>query len=493
MSRIIRKTARTAAVSMSVLLVLCTVALVQASTPNNGQGNSNIIAQNMDTNTGNPDANVVASYLSPDGTPEDSLGAAIPPLAAAEFAVSETGIGDAWVGSAVLYSDKELASVVNLLYEGGASPGDKTAAAYTGFSETNDLWYLPFVFVRSQVSQISVQNADDETATVCIAYYQRSQSVPTAEVCEDIEAAGSRFYDLGIPGGYVPDLPALIGGSNWSGSAVVEAQDGEQIAVVLVNQYPKRTAAYVGITQPSDTLIAPRVGRRALFQNGSLNWKKYGIVSLQNPNVISATVDVSFYSTEGGTLDLFVDDLIIPPNQMTTFNLQSGGALSQAQLDQLDYAPGDDVIWSGVVVAESDEPLFGIVVSDYQPKGGASMYNMMDPSAGSYTLYVPSLYRVACGSQWCPVSRLSVANFADDQASIDLSFYDRNGDLEDSQTRTIQGDDVRVFYMARSDYDSFGTNWMGSVYVTSDRPIAAVVDTLWTQTLDQSTYNAIND
>jgi hypothetical protein len=480
------KAVRTVAVSMMVLVVLCTVVSVQAQTPDNGEGNANIIAQNMDTNTGNPDASVVASYLSPDGSSADSLGASVPPLAAKEFAISQTGIGEPWVGSAVLYSTSELASVVNLLY-------DESAAAYTGFSGTNDIWYLPFVFVRSQVSQISVQNADDETATVCIEYYQRSQSVPTADVCEDIEEGGSRFYDLGSPGGYVPDLPGLLGQSNWSGSAIVEAQDGKQIAVMLANQYRGRTGAYVGVTQPSLTLVAPRVGRRALFQSGLLKWKRYGIVSLQNPNAGTATVDLSFYSAEGGTLDLFVDDLTIPPYQMTTLNLQVGGALSQAQLDALDYEPGDDVIWSGVVVAESDIPIFGIVVSDYQRKGGASMYNMLDPSAASDTLYVPSLYRVACGSDWCPVSRLSIANFAGDQAHIVLNFYDRNGNLVYSPTRTIAGEDVRVFYMTRSEYDSFGTNWMGSVYVTSDRPIAAVVDTLWTGDLEHSTYNAIND
>lgn len=481
-----RNTVRTITASMVVLLVLCAVVSVEAQTPDNGEGNANIIAQNMNTNTSGPDAQVVASYLNPEGTEEDSLGVAVPPLSAKEFAVSDTAIGEPWVGSAILYSNEELASVVNLLYDEGA-------AAYTGFSQTASLWYLPFVFVRSQVGQISVQNADDEAATVCIYYYQRSQSVETAHVCEAIEVGGSRFYDLGNPGPNVPDLPGLLGQSNWSGSAIVEAQDGKQITVMYVNQYPGRVAAYVGITDPSQTLVAPRVGRRALFQGGRLKWKRYGIVSLYNPNSTTATLDISFYSAEGGTLDLFVENLTIPPYQMTTLNLQSGGALSQSQVDTLDYEPGDDMIWSGTVVVESDISIFGIVVSDYQRNGGASMYNMIDPSAATYALYVPSLYRVACGSDWCPVSRLSIANFASDKAHIVLNFYDRNGNLEDSTTKTIAGDDVRVFYMTRSDYNSFGTNWMGSVYVTSDRPIAAVVDTLWTAALAHSTYNAIND
>lgn len=494
-----RKTARTVAVSMMVLLVLCTIVSVQAATPNNGQGNANIVAQNMDTNTGNPDANVVAAYLNPDGSSEDSLGAAIPPLAAAEFAISETGIGDPWAGSAVLYSDQELASVVNLLYEGGASPSDKTAAAYTGFSETADLWYLPFVFVKHgrQVGQISIQNTDDEVATVCTRYIKRGTSSVTAEVCEAIEVGGSRFYDLGSPGGNVPDLAGLIGQTNWTGTATVEAADGKQIAVVLVNQLmDSRTTAYVGIPEPSETLIAPRVTRRALLSpdGTKLNWRKCGVIALQNPNVISTTIDISFYSA-AGSLDHVIEDFTIDPYQMATINLQTGGDIPLAELDAVDYEAGPEIRWEGGVVLSSTLPIAGVVMPDYQPEGAASHYNMIDPAQGSDTLYVPTVYRVACGSKWCPLSRLSVINLSDpaQTANLDFYFYDRDGNLDLSLPRAIDKYQTVVIQMSKSYADSLGDNWVGSVYVTSDQPIGAVVDTMWTETIEQGTYNAIND
>jgi hypothetical protein len=490
-----RRTARTAAVSMMVLLVLCTVVSVQAQTPDNGQGNSNIIAQNMDTNTGNPPASMVASYLNPDGSSADSLGTSVSPLAAKEFAISQTGIGEPWAGSAILYSTAELASVVNLLYQGGASPGDKTAAAYAGFSNTADLWYLPFVFVKHgrQVGQISVQNADEETATVCIRYRQRNTGTVTAEACEAIEAGGSRFYDLGSPGGNVPDLAGLIGLANWTGSAEVEAADGKQITVVLVNQQKNsRTMAYVGITQPSYTLIAPRVSRRALYNSaGIVRWKKYGVISLQNPNAGTATVDVSFYAQ--GVLSKRVEDLAIGAYDMATVNLMSGGDVPLAELDPVDAEPGDEIRWEGAVVVESDLPIAGIVMPDYQPRGAASMYNMIDPAQGSDTLYVPSLYRVACGSKYCPLSRLSVMNLSAVEADVDFYFYDRDGVLVGTKGKGLSGNRVFPMNMNKTDYDFLGNSFQGSVYVTSNQPIAAVVDTMWTETYEQSTYNAIND
>jgi hypothetical protein len=494
-----RRALRTAAVSIVVLLAMCTIVSVEAQTPDNGQGSANIIVQNMDTNTGNPDATVVVSYLDPDGSEADSMDVTVPPLAAKEFLISDTSMGEPWIGSAIVYSDSPLASVVNLLYEGGASPDDKTAAAYTGFAETDDLWYLPFVFVihTRQVGQISVQNADEEVATVCIGYYKRRQSVPTAEVCEDIEAGGSRFYDLGTPGGNVPDLAGLIGSDRWSGSAVVEAQDGKQITVVLVNQVKNsKTMAYMGVTEPSATLIAPRLGRRARYTSaGTLLWKKYGFVQLQNPNDSAATVDLSFYSVNG-VLEHIIEDLVMDPYGSAQLNLNTGGDVPASEFDSLDYDPGPDIEWEGGLVVESDLPIAGMVIPDFQDRGAASMYNLIDPAQGSNAVYAPATYRVACGSSWCPVSALSIINVSDpaQPAELNFYFYDRDGNLDDTVTRSIGQYQSTTIYTQRTGYDAtLGSNWMGSVYVTSTQPIAGVVDTMWSDTLEQSSYNAIND
>jgi hypothetical protein len=495
-ARTVKRTVRTAVIASLVVGALCGIVSVEAQTPPNGQGNSIVIAQNKNTDAGNPAAaaNVVASYVNPDGTPADSVGTSIPALASAEFLSTATSLGTPWIGSMVLYSDEELASVADLMYDGGSYLDGKAAAAYTGYGETSDVVYLPRVMVVPgvQVGQISVQNADEEAVTVSISYYFRGQSTPTAVIADTIQPDAAKFYDLGNPGGKVPDLLALDGKAVWEGSAIVEAADEGQIAAVCVTHWAGWAAAYGGVSEPSTHLIGPRVTRRAYEQNGTLKWAEFGAIILQNPNATVATVDVSFYDLVSGALDLLYDDLTIDPNTVLIIHLRLGQHVPASSLAPLDRATGPDIEWNGKVEATSDVPLLGVVI-DKRGDGAANEYNMVDVSQGSGVLYMPSVRRVLTGGQGL-YSRLAIANLSGDAATFDVYLYDRDGNEDLHLSRGIPGNGVKNLLLWQDMFDDLGENWEGSAYVTSDQSVVSIVDTLWKAGSERvSTYNAIND
>ena len=488
---VVRRILKTGAVSMLVLTLLCTIVAVKAQTPDNGAGSANIIAQNMHDTS---EANVVAAYLDPDGTPADSVGTTIARRSAKEFLATDASVGSPWLGSMVLYSDQGLASVANLLYDGGSTSKDGTcAASYSGFAETSDKFYLPRVMVihGNKVGQIAVQNTDNTEATVWIRYYELGDATPTATISDTIEVGGSRHYDLGTPGGKVPDLAALGGGSDWSGSAVIEADDGKQIAAVYVNHWSGYCGAYVGMTAPSTTLVAPKVARRAVDDGGTLKWLEFAMIALQNPGDTTATVDVAFYDRLTGTQDLLLDDLSIPGKQTAIIHLRLGQAVPPSALDPLDRDAGPDITWNGKVVATSDVPIFG-VVAPIRRGESASMYNMVDAAQGSGVLYMPSASRVRSGGKWQLYSRLAVANLSSSEALVDFYFYGRDGNLDLSLLDwSIPGNGVENLLLKT--VAGLSTDWLGSVYVESDQDVLAIVDTLWNVNGRLSSYNAIND
>lgn len=488
-----RSNARSAAVFMVVLLVLCTIVSVEAQTPSNGQGNANVVAQNMDTNTSNPDAIVVASYLNPDGTEADDISTTTPPLAASEFLISDTSMGGPWQGSMVLYSDTSLATIVQMLWDGGPYGDGKTAAGYTGFSETSDTWYLPWVIVQhdAQVTQIAVQNADTGDVTVWLRYYRRGQSTPTAEVSEVIVEGGSRVYDLGSPGGKVPDLVAIDGVPYWEGAVVVEAEGSKQITAMSLTHWRGFTAAYQASSSTSQNLIGPIVMRRAYDQGGGqMRWAEFGILFLQNPNDTAADVDLDFYEAQTGSYDLHLD-LTIPARNMRIVHLRLGGHVPVGALAPLDKDPGPDIVWTGKVEVASDLPILGVVLY----KRGwevAAMHVLADPAQGSNILYVPAAYRILHAGPATMHTRVLVANLSDQEATVDFWFYDRDGNMDHLLRRTAPANGTKqILTHIDSQAGPLGDNWVGSVHVTSTQPVVGIVDTLWEWgSARMATYNA---
>jgi hypothetical protein len=355
-----RNVVKVAAVyTLLLALLLAGVVIVRAQTPVNGEGNSNIVVQNLhQTET----ANVVASYVGPGGVPEDSLGTAIPRLSAAEFLSSATGLPSGWIGSMVLYSDREVASVASLLWDGGAYYDGTSAACYTGFEAGDTSWYVPALVVNPgvEMSQLTVQNVDTEALTFYVEYYERGESTPDAVIDDTLEPDESRMYDLGSPGGKVPDLVAVSdSGANWTGAAVVTSTN--QIAVVQTNHWRGWSSAYVAFEEPSDTLYSSSISRRMYVRPWRTWWAEFSVLSLQNPNDTDVDVNIKFYDRSDGLLDLELP-YTIPARSAAGFNLRTGGWVPASTFDVLDTDTTDsDTVWVGHAVVTATQPILGVV------------------------------------------------------------------------------------------------------------------------------------
>ena len=125
-------------------------------------------------------------------------------------------------GSVVVSSDQPLGAVVQIL----AREQTPTSGAYSGFIETSDTYYVPLVMRHLNTasgfanSQIIIQNADTNTATVTVDF--RGTSTYTKSGIS-ISAGATYYYDL--------EEETNLGDA-WYGSAVVSSSGGLELAVV---------------------------------------------------------------------------------------------------------------------------------------------------------------------------------------------------------------------------------------------------------------------
>lgn len=495
---------RATVVSAVLLAILLTIVVVEAQTPVNGQGNANIIVQNIDdTKT----INVVASYIGPGGVPEDSVGAPVPPLSAAEFLVSAAlQITSPWQGSAILYSEGEVASVASLLWDGGGYYDGTSAAAYTGFDGGDTTWYVPALVVNPGVeaSQITVQNVDEEALTFYVDYYERGDVTPDGSIDDTLESGESKMYDLGSPGGKVPDLVAAsTSGINWTGAAVVSSAN--EIAVIQTNHWRGWSSAYEGATGTSDTLYSASISRRRYEMSFGTYWAEFSVLSLQNPNDTATDVTIEFYDRSDGLLDLTIDDTI-PAHSAAGYNLKGGGAVPASTFDVLDTDTTDtDAIWVGYAVVTSTEPILG-VVTVIQPglrtmgAGVAGVYNLFTTTGATVDMYVPAAYRMRPGGNWAQLTRMGIVNLGSSDATLTFQFYDRAGNqslkltgrtIAPGAIETINTKNGGTLATAAEFENNLGNNWQGSIYIHSTEPIAGIAETLWPDSRF-SVYGAVN-
>jgi hypothetical protein len=493
-----------------LLTTLTGLVAVEAQTPTNGQGNSNIIVQNLDCVPTSDPANVVAAYVAPDGSPADSLGATIAPCGSAEFAVSDTSIPGGWQGSMVLYSDKELASVSMLLWDGGDWADAKTGGAYVGFGAGDYTLYLPSLVVDPavQVGQVAVQNVStDDPATVYINYREMGDTAVDVQVVDTIPADASRLYDLGAPGGTTPDLMSYLTypatDTNWSGSVVVSSTS--EIAAIATNQWRGWSAGYEGIASADTTLIVPFIARRAYQLPKRYFWAEASVLIIQNPNDSAATVDVDFYSNQDGSLTTTFEDIVIPAYDAVRIHTRWGGSVDPSWLTPLDWKPDTDIEWVGKATITSDLPVMS-VLNDMRldrnqiGDGTASMYNPAGPSSGSGELFMPALYRIGTGTSWTQRSKLYVANLEGTDATIDIHFYDRDGNLDLTlEDRVVPANGAGSLLLhvggtlgTGAELAVLGNNWVGSAHIVSDRNVIGIVDTIWEPEARLATYTAVN-
>lgn len=465
-------------VAMLAVMLIASVAMAQYPGQSVGQGSSDIWVMNLD---GTNDANVVASYVDQDGNPDSTVGATVDPLGNTSFPASSSGLGNNWLGSMVLYSDKELASVASLYWSNQPKGDGWSGAEYSGYSEgANELFFAGIAKTKGHRTLVTIQCVDTTDCAVWMTYRRSSGSVVTGSPFMDtIEPDSQESYDLWDPT-LNPNIPdAADVPANWFGSLqVTSTQDiaGVQVVHFSVGY----AAAYNAIIPGTDTgteIRYPAVNRRNFTGDwkGNSDWQG---LTVQNTNDYSVTVYVSIYSLAGGAPVLqFSDD--IPAYSSHGYNTKTGQDVDASVMATL----GNNFLGSAIVT--STEPIAGISGLVRYPSGGlAGGYNAMPPSAGSGRIVHPALFRVKSGSMWTNVSALQVQNL-DPSNNTTVTFKWRNPD----GSVALQFDDVipansSHAYNTRyggavpaASFNALGTSWRGPVDISTSNPygIMAVV------------------
>ncbi|HEY53320.1 MAG TPA: hypothetical protein G4N94_07675 [Caldilineae bacterium] len=386
-----------------------------------------------------------------------------------------------FAGSAVVSSNKRLASVVNTVWTGG--PGDAyQMGLYSGVSAGSSKICFPSLWKydvsgNAIISSFAVQNTGTSSVNVDITYTGRDGVVAMND-SDTIPAGAQHTYDLATS----PNLP-----SNWQGSVQVAVNGSGSIAGVGVATWAgpdpdtARSATYnaadcSGASGPT-TLVAPTHYR---VRPGG-GWILWSAVNVQNLSGNTATLTLTYTARDGDPAPLVLTTTI-PPNATVGANTRNGGNFPASAFDPLN----SDEWWDGSVKIEVSEPAVATVISQWNRDGKveAGVYAAADVSAGATKVFAPGLKRITSGS-WENWSAVIVQNLGTGAADVTVDFYDRSGTKLLSFPNDSIAPGAALGYNTRNggskpagDFNVLGNAYEGHAVVTSNngQPLAVVVN-----------------
>jgi len=309
-----------------------------------------------------------------------------------------------------------------------------------------------------------------ETATAHVrADYVNQSGVVEKYVEKDIDPLSSDGFPITDSG--LPD--------NWLGSVIVSA-DQEIVAFAQarweLGTYGdgKTAGAYNGFTAGSDKLYFPSLSARAGKQVSSIS-----VQSAEGPSE-SETIPISIkYYDRDGTLNKEVTDTLLKGTQKT-YDLMDAGLTANRP---------DGWLGAAVVTATGGDPIAGAATMHWQEYTGA--YSAV--TGGGTTANLPSATRrIDSGGDWLQYTAVIVQNLDEStDASVTVDWYDRLGTKLFTFNDTVPANSSHGYNTRQTGSDvpdhtalhnALGTNWNGSVVVTSNNSvdIVAVANLQWT-------------
>ena len=317
----------------------------------------------------------------------------------------------------------------------------------------------------------TVQNLDPvETAVVIASFINSSGMTDTTwpQEAAPLSAQGFPISDSGLP-------------DNWQG-AVIIASDRELVGFAQARWQDgthgdgKTAGAYNAFAGGVNALYFPSLAAR--------QGKQFSLLSIQSAEGASESesidVTVAFYDREG-----------TPAKDPFTFQLLKG---TQITLDLMHQnLGGDDDMWLGAAVVTSDSPIAGMSAMHWQTYSGA--YSGV--AGGGTNAYLPSATRRIRGGTagvWRQYTAVLVQNLDPlTDATVWTHWYDRNGNELYSFSDVIPANSSHGYNTRWTDsnvpgdeqghhalHEALGTDWNGSVVVTSTVNIVAIANLQWT-------------
>ena len=305
------------ALVLAVVMLLALVAIpAYADYPDPGVGTTYTELANKESAA----ASASITYYNPSGGTVPGTNVSIPGNGSYMVDPDSTALPQGFVGSAVVSSNKQLASVVQTEWVGG--PGDGfQMGLYSGVAAGSSEICFPSLWKydvggNQIISSFAVQNTGTSPVNVDLTYTSRAGNVVSNESVT-IPAGAQNTKDLAT----VPNIP-----SDFEGSVQAVVNGEGSIAGVGVATWggDTRSATYNAAdcsgASGETVLVAPTHYR---VRPGS-NWVIWSAVNVQNLSGNTATLKLTYVDRDGGTPDLVLTNTI-PPYSTIGANTRNGG------------------------------------------------------------------------------------------------------------------------------------------------------------------------
>ncbi len=509
-------------VAVFLTLSIAGLALAQSASP--GTVNTDVFVMGLRSSG---TTNVTADYwpAAGDTTPTVSIPRELTGYGGYEFAAASSGLSDGWAGSMVVSSDYPVAAVGELMLTGGSASDGKRADYYTALSEPSNILFFPFATLdrvgtsgdKVQYSRFTVQNTSAAPVAIHIQYINRAGDTD-GNMPATIPANGATTFDLSVPGTGVPNLTATAfyaANDFWTGGLIVTADSNEPVlAGALHNFWRQYSGSFESLNSGSETIYLTNIDRRVYHTSSVCNstsgrWAGLTSLVVQNFDLSNAaTITVTFYSKTTGHSRFFTDTL--PAGGAHGYNVRIGAETPGGAQWYRDPSFWDDIpeagntvgsctdgrmLWVGSAVVEGGpgSNIAAVVINQRVDTNNASMYASVTGDDAAYAVSFPVAYRAPSGTTAPRWNLLRVMNVGTATATdIDFYFYNQSGTLkmlwlDQSAAQFAIVDNANLKY---TDFDTLGTNWTGTIVVTSDQPIVATSDVLW-GSARYGAYNAV--
>lgn len=354
---------------------------------------------------------------------------------------------------------------------------------------------LALVFVLTMTSFAFAAPPDPGTGNsdVVVMNVTTDTAAPAASVVAEYVNQSGNVESTRSPSGGVASLGAYEFraadsglGDGFNGSLIVSSD--RDVAAVAFTRYTGGSAedgitgsAYSGFSAGSTTINIP-----SLFQRPNAQFSR---ITVQNMGTGVANVSINYFSRDGTPFAGNPITDAIPEGAQRTYDLS-----------QINPPPGGKVPdfpdnladgWVGSAQITSDKNI-GAVVSTYW-EHFSSAYE--SAASGATKLTCPWASRRFIAGDWVQSIGAIVQNLSNSAtANITVQWWNRNGTLAHQFNTTIPALSAKGFNTrVRADtpdpdamFAALGDDWNGSLTVSSDQPIAAVVDMNWRRAGEQA-------
>ncbi len=451
-------------------LVALPVAADTAAYPDPGTGSTTTELANKTANQ----ASVSIFYYDQAGNSINGPSPIIPGNGSVMIDPASSQLPQGFNGAGVASSNQPLAAVVQTDYTGGPGDGYQTGF-YAGVAQGSSKICFPSLWKQpSQISSFAVQNTGTSSVAVKINYKGRD-GVDQGTFDDNIPVGAQHTYDLASPGGPMPNLP-----DPWAGAASVTVNGAGTVAGVGTTAYAGRYTDYNAIdcanVSGATTLVVPSQFRQFTGANFTL-WSAINIQNLSN-DMATATIK---YINRANPLDVLTIVKTIPPLSAIGLNTRTGGDYPASTFDPLNVTP----TWAGTAVVESDKPVVGTVITQWNRGGGendGAFYGAVSNTLGSTKWFVPNEKRIQSGATWQKFSATIIQNLGASPADVTITYYNRSG------TQVLQFANEMIAAGAAlglntrtggdkpaGDFNPLGTSYEGHAVVTSNNGQALAV------------------